>query len=324
MKNAVLKNGKGFTIVELLTVMSVIAILIALLAPALNLVKDYAKEVQQRAQFHSIDVGIEMFKTEMGIYPPSKDNILEPADPTLGADDAYGGAQKLGEALAGLDLLGFHPKSAFRSDGLNVRSDGDSPPSPESYLVYDAVNGIPPNTQGLLGETAVENVQARVSFIELENANAFTMDTVYDTGVLSSNNFAANFDNQVSNQYPIVLCDVYAKKRLHSSKKTGMPILYYKARTQNTLQDSVNDPCNAIYNYADNLNLLNLGSAEDSTVSHPLSDGTDDLLDFDNMIVNTQVTTIQRPFRAESYILISAGKDGLYGTPDDVFNFEKE
>ena len=30
-----------------------------------------------------------------------------------------------------------------------------------------------------------------------------------------------------------------------------------------------------------------------------------------------------RPYRADSYILMSAGFDGLYGTKDDVFNFEK-
>ena len=29
-----------------------------------------------------------------------------------------------------------------------------------------------------------------------------------------------------------------------------------------------------------------------------------------------------RPYRADSYILISAGYDGLYGTRDDICNFD--
>ncbi len=79
-----------------------------------------------------------------------------------------------------------------------------------------------------------------------------------------------------------------------------------------------------IYYYPDNQNLLELGIPEDNTLDHPLSDGTTDYLDFDNMIINTQITQIKRPYRADSYILISAGKDGFYGTPDDLFNFDKE
>ena len=56
----------GFTIVELLTVMAVIAILIGLLVPALGLVNNAAKDLQQKAQFHGIKVGLELFKTEFG------------------------------------------------------------------------------------------------------------------------------------------------------------------------------------------------------------------------------------------------------------------
>ena len=46
------KNDRaaGFTIVELLTVMSVIVILIGLLVPSLNKVKRFARDVKQKAQ----------------------------------------------------------------------------------------------------------------------------------------------------------------------------------------------------------------------------------------------------------------------------------
>jgi hypothetical protein len=34
------------------------------------------------------------------------------------------------------------------------------------------------------------------------------------------------------------------------------------------------------------------------------------------------MASLPRPYRRDSYILISAGYDGLYGTADDVLNFE--
>jgi type II secretory pathway pseudopilin PulG len=186
---AKLNKSSGFTIVELLTVMGVIAILIGLLVPALSLVKDYSKEIQQKAQFHSIEVGLGMYKTEFGSYPPSKDNIAAyypgaapPPDPTLGLDSAYGGANKLAEAMVGLDMLGFHPSSIFRADGENKRDEnlipGD-PPDLQPYYVYHA--GFPDPGLPDFGETAKENVDNRKGpYLELENANAFKMQDVYN------------------------------------------------------------------------------------------------------------------------------------------------
>ena len=101
----------AFTIIELLTIMSIIVILLSLLVPALNKVKIFAKRVTQKNQFHAIDVAMEMFNAEWDGYPDSG---------ALGADNLpYCGAMKLCEAMVGRDLLGFHPDSLFRSDGLD-------------------------------------------------------------------------------------------------------------------------------------------------------------------------------------------------------------
>jgi prepilin-type N-terminal cleavage/methylation domain-containing protein len=309
-------QNQGFTIVEMLTVMGIIAILIGLLLPALNQVKDYSRQIQQKAQFHSIDPGLEMFKNDFGSYPESKDNAIAP----LNAIDAtpYCGANKLAEAMVGLDLLGFHPKSGFTANGKNNVDSG------AAQLIYDPINGITGGGTPPYTETAAQNIACRKKYIDLESANAFQMQDVY-----------ASYGTFLKTSF--VLCDVYARKRA-SGKKAGMPILYFKARTSYQFQDYTDTSltpggvANDIYYIYDNTNLLALNSPEDTTVKHPLWDVGDatDYKDFEDMILNKQVQNatqavggVKRPYRADSYILISAGKDGLYGTADDLFNFEK-
>ena len=320
MKRATVQKS-GFTIVELLTVMGVIAVLIGLLVPALNMVKDYSREIQQKAQFHSIEVGLELFKNDFGVYPESNDNALDPQNPV--DNNIYCGANKLAEALVGWDLLGFHPKSGFTANGMNDLDGAAGSQGP--VLIYDPVGGI--NLPPIYVETAQENIDNRMKYIELEHANAYKMEDIYS-------NFGS-FQN-----FNFTLCDVYAKKR-KSGKKTGMPILYYRARTNYKFQDydsSVDDQPdtnNDIYNFWDNANLLALGDADQgATVLHPLYDGTTDLQDFEDIVLNKQVQDatitvsnpngIKRPYRDDSFILMSAGKDGLFGTSDDLYNFTKE
>ena len=316
-------NTRGFTIVELLTVMAVIAVLIGLLIPALSLVKDNAKEVQQRAQFHAIDVGLELFKSKFGSYPDSLDNLgtstPAPVAPLVVDGANYGGAQKLAEALVGWDLLGYHPKAGFRSDGENYFPDSGT--FAASYqFVYDTAAGL--DVGSYVEATGEENMKARTGpFLDLENANAYRMYDVYGT-------VTGGFD-----QDSIVLCDVYAKKR-PSGEKTGMPILYFKANTNFTLQDyyadggasADSDYTDDVYNYDDNEDLILLQTAESVPVDHEIeiSPSADGHRNFEEIILNQQVKSasgVYRPYRASTYILISAGKDGNYGTADDIMNF---
>jgi len=314
----VMGKTAGFTIVELLTVMAVIAILIGLLVPALNQVHDKANDLQQRVQFHAIDVGLELYKSEYNEYPPSVDN-LERADADGNKNNltAYCGANKLAEALVGWDLLGFHPKSEFTAEGNDTNGTVT-----DRVLIYDAGN-----TNSVI---ANENIEERSDlFLELEKANAFRYEDLYDNATLSGPGL---------NPLNFVLCDSYTKRRAISGKKTGTPILYFRANTQQTLQRSVilnssdvptsEEFGDDVFNYWDNNSILRLGSVEDGT-EHPLHDDTndprlEDFYEFDEILLNEQVSDIPVPFRAQSYVLMSAGKDGLFGNSDDIYNFEKE
>jgi prepilin-type N-terminal cleavage/methylation domain-containing protein len=273
------RKRTGFTLVELLAALGIIALLAGLLIPAMSMVRRTAKETKQKAQFATISLALTTFKNDYGDYPGS--------DWALGSD--YCGTQKLTEALLGWDLLGFHPKSDFRSNGRN--DDGE--------FIYDANNPIFFD-------------QRRGPYLELATTNAFRLGNISirnpglfnNTGPLAPNTF--------------VLCDVFgAQKVMLANGKTaraGTPILYYRANTSaKTIRE--------IYNAPDNDALILIKQQADGRI-HPLADPRNQYQVFyDDYIRDPKISARPWPYRPDSYILISAGADGLYGTSDDIRNF---
>ena len=282
------KRKAAFTSVELLTGMSIIVILIGLLVPALNRVRIYAREVKQNAQFHSIEAAIELFNNAFDGYPES--GGLDPAG------ESYCGAMKLCEAMMGQDLLGFHTNSLFRADGEAI--DPSDPAGVRTIPIY----------------VAATLAARKGPFLPPESADAVEVQEIWRgaTGPFRPKSR--------------VLCDVYTRK-LASGAKLGMPILYYKADTRGSLHDSSVagamtplDNQRNIYNFYDNQELLELGvpGAPAGTPPYPLSVPAR----FYKNTLSDKIRTIPRPFRADTYILISAGYDAEYGTADDICNFE--
>ena len=156
------KLRTGFTIVELLTVMSIIIILMSVLVPGLARTRRYAKVVTQRGQFHEIARGLELFRNDhQELYPDS------------GATDSNGtgycGAMKLCEALLGQDGMGSHPLSNFQAS------------QPNTYL-FDLCYITDPTvyTGSTANQTLAASLRDRTKYVEADSVKAYRLQDVYN------------------------------------------------------------------------------------------------------------------------------------------------
>jgi len=208
-----------------------------------------------------------------------------PSDAEDPTGQPYCGAMKLAEAIMGQDGLGFHVESVFRADGKDANGVAN---------LYDRA----------------DMDKRRGPYLPPEHFGCLTLREIY--GAANTGAFDPNTR---------VLCDVYRHK-FESGYEGGMPILYYKADTSKGSHD-MDDPNNPdnIYDYRDNQALLGLGVPGKPKARHPMF--ADPRL-FYRIARSDKVETAGKPVNADSYILISAGEDGLYGTKDDICNFDFE
>ena len=309
IKSGLFSCRRGFTLAELLTVIAIIAILIGLLVPTITIIQKTAQKVKQKSQLHGIEIAMESFRTDFGDYPDSSY--------TPGVDPGYCGAQKLAEAIVGYDGFGVHPKTEWRSDGMAEYNPVPPPAAPTYELIYDVIDGVRENNTGPLLETPQDNHKVRYGpYLELDSANAVKLGDLYPGAVGN-----LNLDTYV-------LADMFGKvthRRTH--KKTGMPIMYYKANVSGTAHTPVPPGDRNVYKVH-----LTPATAEPifttmppfGNTSHPIDDLGGINIFYDRTANPNFPGPPRRPYRSESYILQSAGRDGLYGTADDVYNFDSE
>lgn len=346
----------AFTLVELLAVVFIIALLIAILVPSLSAVRNNAKKVATSSTIASLTTGLEAFRNDFDGYVPSQSDQpvgsfnLRVKNPYDGVPGFTGttqgqyiqempGAGLLVWGMVGADQLGTPGFKIFRKGSSQYWSeDTDAKP-------INASNPVPSNS----GAYAISNqgrpVQPRSgpsAYIDIEKVkitpprlNGNQTQGWYSPREDSIGGRASNF------AYPFpMFVDAW-----------GSPILYYRANPAgetfvwNTELGNTGSiggiATTGIYDYADNAPLF-----EDNDLRIRTTDsGSDHLMkwangytvnpantpgnsqeppanSFQRYIWNQDIRAKFAPQNPETFVLISPGADGQYGTADDVTNFK--
>ncbi|MCK5641940.1 MAG: hypothetical protein KAJ19_14145, partial [Gammaproteobacteria bacterium] len=306
----------GWSLIELLTAISIIVLIVSILVPGLSKMRHIAKDVRQKSYFHSIEVSIELYRKDYDEYPESAIKA--------GGGGRICGAQHLAEALVGRDGKGYEP-SQF--DPWDWRAPGD---------------GVAVN----LYTSTPESLNRRKSpYIESGNIETHELRELYGAGN------CAPLEESDDNFRAPVFTDVYMREIIllddNIKAKYGSPILYYRANVDSKWFRSDDNPDgyntdwineslypNWIYNYNDNADLINLGPVGDVAVNvhrYKNVSGTERQDFFYEKLTDAKASADTdddgipddkfKPYNVSTYILISAGLDGIFGTKDDITNF---
>lgn len=312
------QTRQAFTLIELLTVMAIIVVLIGILTPALSAARNRATKTAIAAQINAMSVGLDAFRNDEGKYPASNAALWanDPLNPAaemtaweVGTPSApLQGAHILVDALVGRDQLGYDPRSPQVSAGgvigtsynrwSDVNDPGGATDRRDPYIPVDGVDVtspadppqdgdgvIPGTTQPMIDGNTVPVFRDKFGWPFLYYRASLTANQ--NTPIIQTSNSNINFGDGVYDGVDNELFTSYAGSN-------------HKINQANIQMDFVTPAEVLPNNFAEFIRSFRASSYDQAN---------DILIDF------------PRPVKADRFIILSAGKDGIYGNLDDVANF---
>lgn len=343
---------RGFSLIELLTVIFIITLLISILVPSLNNARNQAKRTSAAALLRAIEVGLESFKNDNETefsrtngYPPSfahppilnkdggpvftEDDAAEGRFPFLERFPRVYGAHFLPAMLVGRDLNGFVPRRSVPKDLLA---------EPWKWYEGDETTGEILQRRSLYLDTA------KVRFVATEDLIGKKPDA--DNG-----RFFKDWSEEDMRRLPVIVDPFdqpvlyYASNRggtlgnmveeLHRSDNRyndGQPVYFHQDNEGFTgTGTDPNAPIDgwdlgggghAIAIHGSALTALDIEQTQykESFARYILDKNAFNAVPFDQRKANTPL----RPVNKDTFLLITAGPDGRYGTTDDVSNIPSQ